>query len=57
MGCDGDELSSEADFNVRLRLDSFERTTGNEVVDFTGSGVALALCDLTREDDIFEIND
>ena len=57
IDCNDDKFPGEADFNDGLRVTAVERTTGNDVFDFMGLDVALTLCDLAREDDVFEIKD
>ncbi len=57
IDCNDDEFSGEADFDDGLRVASAERDAGYNVFDFTGFDITLALCDLPREDNVFEIKD
>ena len=54
---DDDESAGETDFNDCFGRRTFERGAGNDALDFAGLSVALALSDLPREDDVFEIED
>lgn len=55
--CDDNEFFGEADFRDGLRVASVERDTGDNVFEFTGTDIALAFCDLARENDVFEVKD
>ena len=57
VGSDDDKLATEADFNDGFGGSAVERDSCNDAVDFTGLGVVLALDDLAREDDVFEVED
>lgn len=57
IGCDNNEFFGEADFGDGLRAASVERGAGDNVFEFTGSDIALAFCDLARENDVFEVKD
>ena len=54
---DDEELAGETNFDDGLRGRSVECDAADNALDFARSGVALALGDLPREDDVFEIKD
>lgn len=57
IDCDGDEFAGKANFDDGLRRFAVESDTGDDDLAFAGLAVALALRDLPREDDVFEIKD
>ena len=57
IDCDDNEFSGKTDFCDGLRMTSVERDAGDNVFNFTGLDVALAFCDLPREDDVFKVKD
>ena len=54
---DDDELAAKADFDNGFSCRTVERDAGDDALDFSRLGVALALDDFAREDDVFEIKD
>lgn len=54
---DDDEAADETGFDDSFRCGSAERDARDNAFDLAGLGVALALNDLPREDDVFEIED
>lgn len=57
IGSDDDEFAGETDFDDRLRNGAVKDDAGDEDFGIAGLGVALALRDFPREDDVFEIKD
>jgi len=57
IGSDDDEFSGKTDFDDRLRNGAVKDDARDEDFGIAGLGVALALRDLPREDDVFEIKD
>ena len=54
---DDEELAGETDFDDSLRGRPVERDAADNALDFARPDVALALGDLPRKDDVFEIKD
>jgi len=54
---DDDELAAKADFDDDFCGRTVERDARDDAFDFAGLGVALALRDLPREDDVLEVED
>ena len=54
---DNDELATEARFDDGLRGRAVEGDTCDNTLDLARSGVALSFGDLSREDDVFKIED
>ena len=57
VGSDDDKFAGEADFDDGFGRSPVERDAGDDAFDFAGLGVALALDDLARKDDVFEVED
>ena len=54
---DDDELPVVADFDDDFASITFERGALDDVLGFAGRTISLALDDLTREDDVFKVED
>ena len=57
VSSDDDELAGEADFDDGLSRFSVKPNGTDDELDLAGLRVALALEDLAREEDVFEIED
>lgn len=57
VGSDDDEPARDTDLDDNLGWRAVPRGAGDDALNFTGLRVALALDDLAREDDGFEVED